>query len=307
MKGDWFVVVNPNAGNGMGKKDWKQISILLDKAGLRHTNIVTEHSGHAITLVQRYINMGFSRIIVVGGDGTLNEAVNGILKQRRVYPHEIELAMIPVGTGNDWVRTHGIPTDYAEAIEIIKKGNVVRHDAAVVNYMEEGTPRKRYFINMGGMGFDAEVNLKVNAKKGLVKSTQAAYFYNIFTTLLQHSNSQVRLTMDGTVHEMEVFSMAVGICNFNGSGMKQLPNAKFDDGLLDVTVIGKVGKLKIIRSVVKLYDGSFLDLKEVETFRCKHLIVESEPMFRMEIDGESLPPSVFEIQIMEGALSVVLP
>jgi diacylglycerol kinase family enzyme len=101
--------------------------------------------------------------------------------------------------------------------------------------------------------------------------------------------------------------MAVGICNFNGSGMKQLPNAKFDDGLLDVTVIGKVGKLKIIRSVAKLYDGSFIDLKEVETFRCKHLIVESEPMFRMEIDGESLSPSVFEIQIMEGALSVVLP
>lgn len=307
MKGDWFVVVNPNAGNGMGKKDWKQISILLDKAGLPHTNIVTEHQGHAITLVQRYINMGFNRIIVVGGDGTLNEAVNGILKQRRVYPHEIELAMIPVGTGNDWVRTHGIPTDYASAIEIIKQGRVVRHDAAFVKYMDDGCPRKRYFINIGGMGFDAEVNLKVNAKKGLVKSTQTAYFYNIFTTLLQHSNSQVRLTMDGKVLEMEVFSMAAGICCFNGSGMKQLPNAIFNDGLLDVTVIEKVGKLKIIKSIKKLYDGSFVNLKEVETFTCKHLIVESEPLFRMEADGESLPPSVYEIQIMEGALSVVLP
>ena len=197
--------------------------------------------------------------------------------------------------------------DYAKAIEIIKKGNVIRHDAAFVKYMDEGVPHKRYFINICGMGFDAEVNLKVNEKKGLVKSTQTAYFYNIFTTLLQHSNSQVRLTMDGVLHEMEVFSMATGICRFNGSGMMQLPNAMFDDGLLDVTVIGKVGKVKIIKSIKKLYDGSFVALKEVDTFTCKHLIVESEPMFRMEADGESLPKSVYEIQIMEGALSVVLP
>src|ERR1035437_2169323 len=167
MKGEWFVVVNPNAGNGMGKKDWQQISLLLDKAGLPHTNVVTEHQGHAINLVQRYINMGFNLIIVVGGDGTLNEAVNGILNQRRVYSHEIELAMIPVGTGNDWVRTHGIPTDYAKAIDIIQRGNVVRHDAAFVNYTEEDIPHKHYFINIVGMGFDDEVNLKVNAKKGL--------------------------------------------------------------------------------------------------------------------------------------------
>jgi len=307
MKGEWFVIVNPNAGNGKGKKDWKEISLLLDQAGLPHTNVVTEHKGHAITLVHRYIDMGFNRIIVVGGDGTLNEAVNGIMTQRRVYPHEIELALIPVGTGNDWVRTHGIPTDYVNAIEVIKRGRVVRHDAAFVEYMDEGRPHKRYFINMGGMGFDAEVNLKVNAKTGLLKSTEVAYLYNIFTTLLQHSNSQVKLTMDGKVFEKEVFSMAAGICCFNGSGMKQLPFAKFDDGLLDLTIIGKVGKVKIIRSIKKLYDGSFTDLKEVETFTFKNLIVESDLRFRMEVDGESLPPSVYEIQIMEGALSVVLP
>ena len=307
MKGEWFVVVNPIAGNGKGNKDWQQISILLDKAGLPHTNVITERQGQAITLVRRYIEMGFSRIIVVGGDGTLNEAVNGILKQKRFQPHEIELAMIPLGTGNDWVRTHHIPTDYAKAVAVIKQGKVVRHDAAIVKYMEDSCPRTRYIINMCGMGFDAAVNLKVNAKKGFLKTTEAAYFYNIFTTLLQHKNSKVRLTLDGRIHEMEVFSMAAGICCFNGSGMKQLPFAKFDDGLLDVSVIGKVGKVKIIKSIKKLYDGSFVQLKEVETFTCKHLIVESVPLFRMEADGESILPSVYDIQILEKALSVVVP
>lgn len=307
MKGEWFVVVNPIAGNGKGLKDWQQISLLLDKAGLQHTNVITEHQGQAITLVRRYIEMGFSRIIVVGGDGTLNEAVNGILQQKRIHPHEIELAMIPLGTGNDWVRTHHISTDYEKAVAIIKQGRVVRHDAAVVKYMEDRCPRTRYFINMVGMGFDAAVNLKVNKKKGFLQSTETAYFYNIFTTLLQHSNSQVRLTLDGRVHEMEVFSMAAGICCFNGSGMKQLPYARYNDGLLDVSVIGKLGKLKIIKSIKKLYDGSFVELKEVETFTCKHLIVESDPLFGMELDGEAIPPSVYDIQILEKALSVVVP
>ena len=307
MKGEWFVIVNPIAGNGKGLKDWQHISILLDKAGLQHTNVITEHQGQAITLVSKYIEMGFSRIIVVGGDGTLNEAVNGIFKQKRIQPHEVELAMIPLGTGNDWVRTHQIPTDYAKAVAVIKQGRVVRHDAAIVEYMEDHNPRTRYIINMCGMGFDAAVNLKVNAKKGFLQSTETAYFYNIFTTLLQHSNSQVKLTLDGRIHEMEVFSMAAGICCFNGSGMKQLPYAKFNDGLMDVSVIGKLGKLKIIKSIKKLYDGSFVELKEVETFTCKHLIVESVPLFGMEADGESIPPSVYDIKILEKALSVVLP
>jgi YegS/Rv2252/BmrU family lipid kinase len=307
MKGEWFVVVNPNAGNGKGKKDWKQISALLDNAGLRHTNIVTEHQGHAIKLVRRYIDMGFSRIIVVGGDGTLNEAVNAILTQRKFYSHEIELAMIPIGTGNDWVRTHNIPTDYTKAIEVIKAGKIVKHDAGKVLYVRDGLQQTRYFINIVGMGFDAEVALKVNLQKPSSRSSEMGYFYHIFTTLLQHANSQVKLMLDDKIMNKEVFTMAAGICKYNGGGMKQLPNALFNDGLLDVMIIGKVSKSRIILNVKKLFDGSFIEMKEVETFTCKTLIVESEPLFGMEADGESISPSRFEIQVLPAALSVVVP
>ena len=307
MKGEWFVVVNPNAGNGKGKKDWKQISALLDNSGLRHTNIVTEHQGHAIKLVRRYIDMGFSRIIVVGGDGTLNEAVNAILSQRKYYSHEIELAMIPVGTGNDWVKTHNIPTDYAKAIEVIKAGKIVKHDAGQVLYNNEGIEKTRYFINIAGMGFDAEVALKVNEQKPSSRASEMGYFYHIFTTLLQHTNSNVKLTIDDKIIDREVFTMAAGICKYNGGGMKQLPNALFNDGLFDVTIINKVSKPRILLNVKKLFDGSFLAMKEVESFTCKHLIVESEPLFGMEADGESISPSRFDIQILPDALSVVVP
>lgn len=307
MQGEWFVVVNPNAGNGKGKRDWKQISALLYNAGIRHTNIVTEHPGHAIKLVRRYIDMGYSRIIVVGGDGTLNEAVNAILNQRKYYSHEIELAMIPVGTGNDWVRTHHIPTDYAQAIEVIKAGRIVKHDAGKIFYNDEGIQKTRYFINMTGMGFDAAVAQKVNLQKPSSRSSEMGYFYHIFTTLLQHTTSKVKLTLDDKVIDREVFTMAVGICKYNGGGMKQLPNALFNDGLLDVTIIGKVSKSRIILNVKKLFDGSFIELKEVEIFTCQHLIAESEPLLGMEADGESISPSRFEIQILPAALSVVVP
>jgi len=307
MKGEWFVVVNPNAGNGKGKKDWKQISTLLNDAGLHHTNIVTEHQGHAIKLVRRYIDMGFSRIIVVGGDGTLNEAVNAILTQRKFYPHEIELAMIPVGTGNDWVKTHNIPTDYAKAVEVIKARNIVKHDAGKVIYNNEGIQQIRYFINMVGMGFDAAVALKVNMQKGSDRTSEMGYFYHIFTTFLQYNASKVKLTIDDKELDKEIFTIAAGICKYNGGGMKQLPFAIFNDGLLDVTLINKVSKSKIMLNVKKLFDGSFIKIKEVETFTCKHLIVESDPLFGMEADGESIAPSRFEIEIIPATLSVVVP
>ena len=229
------------------------------------------------------------------------------LPKRNFIPHEIELAMIPVGTGNDWVRTHNIPTDYAKAVEVIKAGRIVAHDAGKVYYNREGIQQTRYFINMVGMGFDAAVALKVNMQKGTNKSSEMGYFYHIFTTLMQHHTSKVKLTIDGSIVNKEIFTMAAGICKYNGGGMKQLPSAQFNDGLLDVTLIGKVSKSRIILNVKKLFDGSFVQMKEVETFTCKHLIVESEPLFGMEADGESIPPSMFEIQILPATLSVVVP
>ena len=112
----WFVVVNPTSGGGKGLTDFPHISKLLRDNDIRHEAVFTEHKHHATALTVQAINAGYRNIIVVGGDGTLHEVVNGLFIQQEVDPKEVLLAVIAVGTGNDWVRTVGIPARYSEAI-----------------------------------------------------------------------------------------------------------------------------------------------------------------------------------------------
>ena len=101
---EWFVIVNPNAGKRKGEKDWLEIAAQLTAAGIEYASVFTEHRGHAVVLTRKYVENGYRNIIVVGGDGTLNEVVNGIFTQAHVPCEKITLAIIPVGAGNDWCR-----------------------------------------------------------------------------------------------------------------------------------------------------------------------------------------------------------
>ena len=130
---EWFVIVNPNAGNGKGRKDWEQISSGLRNHGLQWAEYFTERKGQAISISQEVIAAGYRKILCVGGDGTLNEIVNGAFNQK-IYPtKDITLGIIPVGTGNDWGRMFRIPLDYEGAIRIIKEEKTMLHDIGFVN------------------------------------------------------------------------------------------------------------------------------------------------------------------------------
>jgi diacylglycerol kinase family enzyme len=120
IKREWFAIVNPNAGNGKGKMDWSRIADLLKKNGIPFDMMLTKSKGHAIELTRELIEGGYKKFISVGGDGTLNEVVNGVFAQEFCLPGEITLSMIPVGTGNDWGRMFGIPLVYEGAVQIIK-------------------------------------------------------------------------------------------------------------------------------------------------------------------------------------------
>ncbi|MGA2824098.1 MAG: diacylglycerol kinase family protein, partial [Bacteroidales bacterium] len=156
----WLIIVNPNAGIKKGGKDWPLISRLLNSAGISHLCVLTEHRDHANQLAGEFIEEGYRNIAVVGGDGTMNEVVNGIFLQKNVSPSAITLGMIPVGTGNDWCRTFGIPFDYKNAICILKIGKTFLQDVGQISYFKNQDPIQRYFINIAGMGYDALVAKK---------------------------------------------------------------------------------------------------------------------------------------------------
>jgi len=306
MSTEWFVIVNPNAGKRKGQHDWLTIARLLGDAGIEFINIFTEHRDHAMQLAKKYIEKGFRNIIVVGGDGTLNEVVNGIFTQKHVHPSEVTLAMIPVGTGNDWCRMFNIPNDYKESIALINQGPRFIQDIGMVKYFSSlGQEKTRYFLNMAGMGFDALVARKTNTQKEKGKGGPFSYFINIFSSLFYHKSSRTTIELDHETLNQEVFSMSVGICQYNGGGMKQAPNAKPDDGLFDLTIIRPIGKFKIIRNVIKLFDGSFTRLPEVSTYTSARITIKSIIPIYIEVDGESLGHTPFEFNILPQSLKVV--
>jgi len=304
--GDWFVIVNPNAGRRKGEKDWLEIAALLDAAGIRYTNVFTEHPNHAVKLARKYIEAGFRKIIVVGGDGTLNEVVNGVFTQNKYPTKDITLAMIPVGTGNDWGRSFNIPSGYKEAIHLISRMHTRIQDVGKVHYMNNELPKHRHFINMAGLGFDAMVAKRTNKVKQEGKSGPFSYLISLFTSLISYNDSKVNIIVDDKELNANVFTMSVAICKFNGGGMMQAPNAIPDDGLFDVTVITRVSRFLVIRSVKKLYDGSYLKMPQVKTFRGEKVKIESNPPMFLETDGESLGHTPMTFEVLPLSIQVVV-
>ena len=304
----WLVIVNPNAGQRKGEKDWYDISRHLKDANINFREIFTKHKEHAISITTRNIKKGFRKFIVVGGDGTLNEVVNGIFFQKNIPTTEFLLAMIPVGTGNDWCRMFHIPFKYKQTIKVIKEGKIFIQDIGKVNYFISSTSKRRYFINVAGMGYDAVVAAKTNKDKEMGRGGVLTYLKNLFTSLLFYKHSSTEIKIDGENEGLKnkTFSLSVGICKYNGGGMMQLPHAIPDDGLLDMTHIKKLGKFTLLKEIKNLYDGSFINHPKVDTYTGKTFQITSKPPIYLEADGESLGHSPFTFEIIPKSLQVVV-
>ncbi len=303
----WLVIVNPNAGVKKGRRDWPEIERMLKNEGFDFTPVFTEHRDHANQITAEWIQKGIRNIIVAGGDGTMNECVNGIFSQDYLAPDQISLGMIPVGTGNDWCRTFGIPFNYHGAIQILKKKKTFLQDVGKISYFRKDVPKTRVFINIAGMGYDALVAKKTNLMKEQGKGGPLTYLYFVFAGLFQYKFIEAIIDVDGQqVFKGEMFSMNVGICKFNGGGMKQVPNAIPDDGLLDVTLIKKASKFVVIRYARKLYDGTLIDLPMVSTYRGKVIRIRSTGRIYLEADGESLGHTPFVYEVIPRSLKVIV-
>ncbi len=307
----WLVVVNPRAGVGKCEKDWPVIRDLLLNEGFIFKAIFTERQFHAIEIVNHAVaEEGFKKIIAVGGDGTLNEVVNGIFQQSRFATEDVTLGMITVGTGNDWGRMYDFPQkNYNKAIEILKNERTFLQDVGKVKYRYQTEDKSRFFINMAGMGYDALVAKKTNLMKARGKGGALAYLFNLVTGLFQYKSIYLHIVVDDkTVIDGPVFSLSIGICKYNGGGMMQLPNAIPDDGLYDMTVIHKTSKFRVVRNIKNLYDGSFTKMPEVETFTGNKISITSTPRHAifLETDGESLGSSPLDFEIVPKAVRLIV-
>lgn len=309
VEGDvkWFVIVNPIAGGGKGLDDYPLISKLLRDYGIRAEAMFTEHKHHATEIMVQAITSGYRHIIVIGGDGTLHEAINGLFIQKCVAPTDVTIGVIAVGTGNDWIRMYGIPRHYSEAIRAIKEGYTFLQDVAEVDYEESQYRQTRYMANVAGVGFDAAVIQRVQDMRSKGRSGASLYIKSLINTFFRHKPTGVKIWVDGRlIYNNLLLSIAIGVGKYNGGGIQQLPTAIADDGLLDITMIRPLHWWNVIFRIRRLFNGTIYSIGHVMHAKGCTMRIESSPEIPLEIDGELHGGSPVEFRVRHRDVRVIV-
>lgn len=299
-------IVNPAAGGGDVGRRWPEVRDFLREQGLELSFAFTESVGHATDLARQALAEGEKAIVAVGGDGTINEVVNGLVSGSggQIDP-EVTLGILPFGTGSDLRRTLRIPRDYRAACRLLMNEEARALDLGEMVWTYNGEERRRYFINFAGLGFDGEVVERVEREPKRLGGT-ILYLKTVLITLISYDNKNIHLTLDGEESRMRVNSVIV--CNgcYAAGGMFIAPHASLDDGLFDVIVIGDIGKLEFLANVPRVYRGTHLKNRHVSSYRARQVRVETEERMLIQADGElaGQPPVTFSI--VPRALRVTL-
>lgn len=304
---NWVVIVNPKARSGKVSEDWNQISKLLTDNNIPFETLFTRHRYHAVELTVQSIREGYRKIISVGGDGTLHEIVNGIFMQKFASPGEVTLAVIPAGSGNDWSRMYDMSHDFYHSVLSILKGNTILQDIVKVTYTESNVTNVRYMANIGGVGYDAQVCYYCNKMKDKGIYGKMVYVQAAMRALIGRRYRTSEITVDGQpFFSKRIFSVALGTGRYSGSGMMQVPDAIVNDGLLNITVIPKMLKLKVISHFMRLFSGTIYDVKAVRHTVGKVITVKTGETDRLEIDGELVGCTPVTFEVMPQALRVIV-
>ena len=297
----WFIIVNPSSGNRNISEQWEEIQQLLKTKKIDFSFAFTQFSKHEIELVDKAIQNGFRNIISIGGDGTLHHVVNGIMQQRYVKTSDITIAVIPQGTGNDWIKTYNIPNDIEKAIEIISKKKTILQDIGV---LETENNIVSYFNNVAGLGYDGYI---VNKLKTLKRFGSIAYLLSGLAGLLFYKKSVFKIIFDDKTIETKCLMTIFGLCKFSGGGMQFTKDVNSSDGLFDITIAKNLNLFDLVFNLPKLYSGKIVHHKKVETYKTKEITVipkTTKPF--IQADGELIGTGKVSLKIIEKAIKFVI-
>lgn len=286
-----WVVANPAAGSGRAGRQREAIQAAFPGCTVEFT----ERPRHARELAARAVANGARRVVAAGGDGTVNEVASALLGT------EVELAVVPVGSGNDYVRTFAVPSGLADAARLALGGVAFPVDAGV---RDDGTP----FFNVAGIGFDAFVADRFNNSPGWMRrlGVRTRYYCAVVQAFARYPFPRAKLVLDGeeTIAERLLLA-AVGVCRFYGGGLAVCPDANPADGLFDV-VWGEGLRLgEVVALMGAMPKGLHLRHPKVHTARCRRFAVECEPAVPCHVEGEVVSPTPFAAECLSGALLLV--
>jgi diacylglycerol kinase (ATP) len=297
------VIVNPVAGAYSTRRKWPRISRLLNHIGLSFDYEYTEGTGHAIELAKAAVSDGYRYLVAVGGDGTVNEVANGIL--RSMGADNTALSIISTGTGSDFARSTGLPRRYVGACSCLTSPRRLLIDVGVVEYTRDGQLERRFFINYAGLGFDATV---VEATERFPKyfGGTIPYVVGLLRTFIGYRNKPVALRVGDNVESARILSVVIANGSYIGGGMHIAPEASLNDNLLDMVVIGDIGKLDLLKSMPMVYKGTHGKHPKVTMGKADRITVESSERILVSADGELLGEGPASFWVMPSALSIVV-
>lgn len=301
----WQIIINPNACDKKCMNNWAEAEAQLAADGIQYDCHQANGSHKGVEIAQMLCKQGHRHLMVVGGDGSINEVVNGIFLSG-VNTREVFLAVIPHGRGNDWARTHHFPQTMSECINGFLTGSFTQHDIGLTSvYQDEKMVEQRYFININSYCFAAEVIYQTVYNKPKL-DVGNVYFRSVFKVLFSHKSTPVKIIVDGESYESEPFMFVVANCQYNGGGMRQAPEARYDDGLFDVVVVPKIRILTILLKIRYIFSGKHIEkIKGVKQFRGQKVTVESQPAVLAEMEGELLKLGRYEVEMQPSALNLL--
>ncbi len=298
---DTVFLVNPASDNGRTGRRWAELAHRAAHAGLDGETLFSERPGHLIELARSAVDRGARLVVAAGGDGTLNEVINGVAER------DVDLATIPLGTGMDFGRAYGIPTRFDDAVRVARDGAPRTIDAGRVRYRTwDGEDAVRWFGNVGTVGMSGAVAQRAN---GMSKALggRLTFFYALTRVFLTWENTEVNVSLDGAERSGRMHDVIVANGPWHGGGMMLAPGARPDDGLFDVVLFGDVSKLDFLTTAPKIYKGRHIGHPKVEVLRSAHVTVEAPERLPIEVEGEQIGTTPATFEVVPGALRVRVP
>lgn len=296
------LIVNPTAGAGKTSHQWPHIHALLKEMNIDFDYQLTEAPGHAIEIARTAAEKGSRLIISVGGDGTINEVVNGLYSTGNIG--DTTLGIISTGTGADYIRTLGIPRNYEEACKQFESPKTKKVDLGIVECTNNGKTVSRVFINFAGLGFDAEI-VRATTQTFKMLGDTPSYLMGLLSTLALYKNRQVTLEVDGMVEEKRICTVLMSQGKYGGGGMLTAPNADPCDGLFDVIEIGNLSKPDLLWSLPRIYKGTHLSHPKVSVKRAQIVKIHAEKTMSVQADGDLIGETPALFRVLPSMLSVI--
>jgi diacylglycerol kinase (ATP) len=305
MTGGVVFVVNPASANGSTRRRWPEIARRAAELGLTGETLFSERPGHAASLAQQAAEGGARLVVAVGGDGTVHEVANGLM--HAAAETRPELATIPRGTGKDFARSFRIPKGVEDALAVALDGVTRTVDVGRAAFTAwDGSAAESYFANFAGAGISGAVAARANTSSKALGG-KASFFWATSAVFVRWKNSEYRVTVDGERRAGRMLEVIAAIGDQLAGGMRLTPDADPADGLFDVVLIGDATKVDFVRTLPKIYRGTYLPHPRAEVVRGKHVEIETAIPLPIALDGEQPGTTPAAFEIVPGALRVRVP